>query len=158
VTVTGTATTVCGTLSHSITIPLTVNTPPPPDFSLSASPSSQTVTVGSRTSYTVSVGALNGFSGSVSLSNGSLPTGVTASFNPTSITGFRQFRAERFHVGLDSRGHLHADHHGNQRQPEPQRDRFVGGERREHLFYGDCQQHVERHGILLAQRKLYGNV
>lgn len=87
VTVTGTATTVCGTLSHSITIPLTVNTPPPPDFSLSASPSSQTVTVGSRTSYTVSVGALNGFSGSVSLSNGSLPTGVTASFNPTSITG-----------------------------------------------------------------------
>ncbi|HLQ50562.1 MAG TPA: hypothetical protein VK129_03635, partial [Terriglobales bacterium] len=82
-TITGTS----GSLSSSTTVTLGVNMPPPPDFSLTASPSSQTVTAGSGTSYTVTVGALNGFSGSVALSTGSLPAGVTASFNPASVTG-----------------------------------------------------------------------
>ncbi len=57
------------------------------DFVISASPNSQTVTPGNGTSYTVTVGALNGFNGTVSLSASGLPSGASASFNPTSITG-----------------------------------------------------------------------
>jgi len=58
-----------------------------PDFTISASPSSQTVVAGNPTSYTVTVSPLNGFTGNVALSNGSLPTGVGLTFNPTTITG-----------------------------------------------------------------------
>ena len=76
-----------GSLASSATVTLIVNTPVNPDFSLAASPASQTVTAGSGTSYTVTVGALNGFSGSVALGTGSLPAGVTATFNPASVTG-----------------------------------------------------------------------
>jgi hypothetical protein len=60
--------------------------PPSPDFSLSASPISQTVTAGAGTSYSVAITPLNGFSGTVTFSTGSLPSGVSASFNPTSVT------------------------------------------------------------------------
>ncbi|MGA8365966.1 MAG: glycoside hydrolase family 3 C-terminal domain-containing protein [Candidatus Acidiferrales bacterium] len=59
---------------------------PPPDFSISASPSSQTVTAGSQTIYTVTVGTVNGFTGSVALTASGLPSGATASFNPASIS------------------------------------------------------------------------
>src|SRR6516162_3973103 len=57
------------------------------DFSLSVASSSQTVTAGNSASYSVSAPALNGFSGTVSLSVSGLPSGATASFSPTSITG-----------------------------------------------------------------------
>src|SRR5260221_13454160 len=77
-----------GTLTHSTTVSLVVNTqPPPPDFTISASPSTQTVNVGSATTYTASIGALNGFGGVVTLSASGLPTGATASFSPTTVTG-----------------------------------------------------------------------
>ncbi len=76
-----------GNLSHSTTTTLVVNAPLPPDFTLSASPSSQTVTAGNGTTYTATTTALNGFSGSVALSVSGLPTGASGSFNPTSITG-----------------------------------------------------------------------
>jgi hypothetical protein len=56
-----------------------------PDFSIAASPASQTVTRGSSTTYTVTVGALNGFTGNVSLSVSGLPSRTTATFNPGSI-------------------------------------------------------------------------
>ena len=56
---------------------------PSPDYSLTANPASQTVTEGNSANYTVSVAPLNGFTGSVSFSTGSLPLGVSASFNPT---------------------------------------------------------------------------
>ena len=58
-----------------------------PDFSIAATPASHTVTMGSGTSYTATVTALNGFSGSVSLSASGLPSGASATFNPTSVTG-----------------------------------------------------------------------
>lgn len=58
-----------------------------PDFSVSASPSSQTVPPGVGTSYTVSVTPSNGFTGNVTFSVTGLPSGATASFNPTSISG-----------------------------------------------------------------------
>jgi galactose oxidase-like protein/glyoxal oxidase-like protein/PKD domain-containing protein len=57
-----------------------------PDFSLSASPSSQTVVQGGGTSFTATVTAGSGFSGTVSLSVSGLPTGATASFSPASIS------------------------------------------------------------------------
>jgi regulation of enolase protein 1 (concanavalin A-like superfamily) len=59
----------------------------PADFSISASPSSQTVIQGNNTTYTTSISALNGFTGTVNLSVSGLPTGATASFNPTSVAG-----------------------------------------------------------------------
>src|SRR5581483_4825523 len=60
---------------------------PAPDFTISASPASQTVTAGNGTSYTATIGALNGFSGSVALSVSGLPTGASGSFNPASVSG-----------------------------------------------------------------------
>ena len=74
-----------GTLSHSTTATLIV--PGPPDFGISATPSSQTVAQGNATTYTTSISALNGFTGTAALSMSGLPTGATASFNPTSVTG-----------------------------------------------------------------------
>jgi len=60
---------------------------PPPDFSLSASPSSQAVTAGGSTSYTASVSPSNGFNSTVNLSVSGVPSGATGSFNPASISG-----------------------------------------------------------------------
>jgi hypothetical protein len=56
-----------------------------PDFSVSATPASRTVTQGGGTSYTATVSASSGFSGSVALSVSGLPAGATGTFNPASI-------------------------------------------------------------------------
>jgi hypothetical protein len=61
--------------------------PPPPDFSLSATPASQSVAPGGSTTYTVTVGSLNGFGGVVTLSVSGQPASATLGFNPTTITG-----------------------------------------------------------------------
>jgi hypothetical protein len=59
--------------------------PPTPDFSLSASPFSQTVVQGKSTTYTVTVTPLNGYNKTVTLSVSSgCPTGATCTLNPTS--------------------------------------------------------------------------
>ena len=47
-----------------------------PDFSLSATPASQTVTPGNGTSYALTLTPSNGFASNVSLSLGALPAGV----------------------------------------------------------------------------------
>ncbi len=52
------------------------------DFSLSASPATQTVVQGNGTSYTVTVSPSNGFTGSVGFSVSGLPSGANATFNP----------------------------------------------------------------------------
>lgn len=83
VTITGTS----GSLTHTTTLSLTVNpSAPAPNFSLSASPTSLSITQGASGTDSVSVTALNGFTGSVALSASGLPAGVTASFNPASTT------------------------------------------------------------------------
>jgi polygalacturonase/uncharacterized membrane protein len=82
-TITGTS----GTLMHSATVTLVVNAAATPDFSISATPASQTVTAGSGTSYTATIGALNGFTGTVNLSVTGLPSGAAGSFNPASVAG-----------------------------------------------------------------------
>ena len=58
-----------------------------PDFTVSATPSSQTVVAGGATSYTITVTPENGFGSSVSFATSALPSGVTAAFQPTSVTG-----------------------------------------------------------------------
>src|SRR6185437_7088968 len=60
---------------------------PSPDFSLSVTPSSQSVPAGASTTYTATVAAQNGFSAATNLSVSGLPAGATAAFNPASITG-----------------------------------------------------------------------
>ena len=57
------------------------------DFSLSISPASQTVWQAQSTSYLVTVTAINGFAGTVTFTVSGLPTGATATFNPTSVSG-----------------------------------------------------------------------
>jgi hypothetical protein len=66
-----------------------------PNFSLSASPSSLSVTRGSSGNSTITVSPSGGFTGSVSLSTSALPSGVTASFgtNPTTGTSVVTFAA-----------------------------------------------------------------
>ncbi len=82
VTITGTS----GSLTNYTTVFLTVNAVPTANFTLSASPSSVTIAQGANGTSAVTIAPQNGFSGSVSLSASGLPTGVTASFNPTSAT------------------------------------------------------------------------
>ncbi len=60
--------------------------PPTPDFSLGASPGTQTVTAGSSTTFSVTLTPSGGFSSSVGLSVSGLPTGANGSFNPTSVS------------------------------------------------------------------------
>ena len=51
-----------------------------PDFTIAASPSSQTVTKGQATAYTVTVTRVNGFTGPVTLSVSGLPAAASASW------------------------------------------------------------------------------
>src|SRR5262249_14537276 len=52
--------------------------PTTPNFTVTATPTLQTVTTGGNATYTVTVGSLNGFAGSVTLSASGLPAGATA--------------------------------------------------------------------------------
>jgi hypothetical protein len=66
-----------------------------PDFSLTDSPSSLTVTQGTSGTSTVTIHPSGGFTGSVTLSASGLPSGVTASFgtNPATSTSVVTFTA-----------------------------------------------------------------
>ena len=55
------------------------------DFSLAATPSSNSAAQGTTAGYTVTVGALAGFTGSVGLSITGLPAGANATFSPQTI-------------------------------------------------------------------------
>ena len=57
-----------------------------PNFTLSANPNSVTITQGGSGTSTITVTDVDGFTGSVGLSASGLPSGVTATFNPTSTT------------------------------------------------------------------------
>ncbi len=81
-----TITGVSGALTHTTTTTLVVNIPPPPDFTLSGSPASQSVTQGGSTSYGVTITPTSGFSGQVTLSVTGLPTGATGTFNTNPAT------------------------------------------------------------------------
>src|SRR5205807_2477503 len=76
-----TLTGVSGSLTRTTTVTLVVNSPP--DFTLAASPASQTVVQGNSTSYSVTINPTGGFSNSVTRSVSGLPGGATGSSNPT---------------------------------------------------------------------------
>jgi hypothetical protein len=58
-----------------------------PDFTLAASPTSGSVAQGNNGTVTVNINRLNGFTGSVAFTASGLPSGVTASYSPSSTTG-----------------------------------------------------------------------
>jgi uncharacterized membrane protein len=64
VTVTGN----CCNMTRSATFSVTVTSPPPPDFTLTISPTNQTIRRGSTATYTITVKGSNGFNGTVTLS------------------------------------------------------------------------------------------
>jgi len=78
VTITGTS----GNLTHTTSVSLVVNAAPVPDFSLSATPASQTVVQGGSTTYTANISRLGGFTGGITFSVSGLPAGATGAFNP----------------------------------------------------------------------------
>lgn len=63
--------------------------PPPPDFTGTVTPNTQSVSPGLSTSYLITVIPLFGLTGDVTLGIAGLPAGATASFNPktVSVTG-----------------------------------------------------------------------
>jgi len=84
VTITGTS----GSLTHTTTVGLTVNAAATGNFTISASPTSLSITRGSHGTSTITITPSNGFAGSVTLSATGMSTGVTATFgtNPTTKT------------------------------------------------------------------------
>src|ERR1700761_1427459 len=89
VTLTGTS----GALSHSATVALTTTAvPPPPDFSLTVTPTSQTLVEGTTgTALSLVATSMNGFASQVAIGIAGLPAGVTASpASPTLTPGTAQ--------------------------------------------------------------------
>jgi len=82
-TITGTS--ISPSLTHSITASLVVNPPPQPSFTISISPSSQSVSRGGKAIYTVTIAPVNGFTGTVALTPGGAKTGVNPTLDPTSV-------------------------------------------------------------------------
>jgi len=80
-TVKGSAT---GPGDKTTTVAVTVG--PPPDYSLSATPSSLTINAGGNAQTTVNITRTN-FTGAVALSLDAPPAGITATFNPAAPTG-----------------------------------------------------------------------
>jgi fibronectin type 3 domain-containing protein len=82
ITVTGTGTSTTHTASYSLTVnPVVTN-----GFSMSASPSSGTVTAGSSTTSTISTLVTSGVAQTVGLSASGAPTGALVSFSPNTLT------------------------------------------------------------------------
>jgi kumamolisin len=82
VTITGTS----GSLTATTTLALTVNSTATPNFSVSASPASLTVTQGSSGTSTITVTSTGGFNSATTLSASGLPSGVTAAFSTNPVT------------------------------------------------------------------------
>jgi subtilase family serine protease len=82
VTITGTS----GSLTATTTLALTVNSSATPNFSVSASPTSVTVTQGSSGTSAITVTSSGGFNSATTLSASGLPSGVTATFSTNPVT------------------------------------------------------------------------
>src|ERR1700677_3202496 len=82
VTITGTS----GSLTATTTVALTVSATATPNFTLSAWPSSVSVTQGSTGTSTISVTDKGSFSAATTLSATGLPSGVTAAFSTNPVT------------------------------------------------------------------------
>jgi subtilase family serine protease len=82
VTITGTS----GSLTATTSISLTVSSTTSPAFSVSASPTSVTVTQGASGTSTITVASTGGFDSATTLSASGLPSGVTATFSTNPVT------------------------------------------------------------------------
>ena len=82
VTITGTS----GSLTATTTVSLTVNAPSSPNFSVSASPASVTVTEGSSGTSSITITSTGGFNSATTLGASGLPSGVTATFSTNPVT------------------------------------------------------------------------
>jgi uncharacterized protein (TIGR03118 family) len=74
---------------HGLFAAITANASTPPttaDFSLSASPTTASVTPGGSASIALSIGGLNGFDSAVTFSCSGEPTNTSCTFNPNTIT------------------------------------------------------------------------
>ena len=80
ITITGTS----GSLTATTVTTLTVTAQSSGSFTLASSASTLSVAQGASGTDTITVGDVNGFSGSVSFAASGMPSGVTASFSPTS--------------------------------------------------------------------------
>jgi hypothetical protein len=81
-TVTGTA----PSATHATTVTLTVNAPPPNDFSISASPTTLSLGQNATGTSTISTAVTSGSAQSITLSVGGTPSGATASLSPANVT------------------------------------------------------------------------
>jgi hypothetical protein len=88
----------------SVLVGKLVQTGPPADFSGSISPSTVTAAPNNSATATVTLTALNGFSSDVTLSASGLPTGVTASFASSTITGGNGSTTLTVNVGSNAVG------------------------------------------------------
>lgn len=64
--------------------------PPTADFTISLTPSSQTITAGDSTTYIIIVGSLNGFNQAVNFNVTGLPADASFSISPSTVTGSGQ--------------------------------------------------------------------
>ena len=78
--------TASGSGVSSVTAAFSLTVAPPPDFSLSVSPTSATVKAGEAATYTLSVAPVGGFNQLVSLSCTGAPAAATCSVAPASVT------------------------------------------------------------------------
>ena len=83
ITVTGTS----GAELHTATVSLTITPAANPNFTISASPASVTVTRGSSGTSRITTTVSGGFGSSIALSASGQPAGATISFSPPSISG-----------------------------------------------------------------------
>ncbi len=81
VTVTGTS----GALTRTTSVQLTINAPATPNFTLSATPASSSVTAGGSAGFTVSSAASGGFASNITLSATPAISGVSYSFSTNPI-------------------------------------------------------------------------
>ncbi|MGA3041876.1 MAG: protease pro-enzyme activation domain-containing protein [Bryobacteraceae bacterium] len=81
ITVTGTS----GSITETTSVSLTVTSTPTPAFTISAAPTSVSVVQGNSGTSTITTAVSGGFNSAIALTASGQPTGVTVSFNPTSI-------------------------------------------------------------------------
>jgi hypothetical protein len=74
-----------GALTHIRTVNLSVSAPSP-TFAMTAGPSTQSAQAGQSATYTVSTAAIGGFNGGIGLSVSGMPSGMSASFSPATVS------------------------------------------------------------------------
>ena len=89
--------------THATAISLNVTAPVANDFSISASPSSLSLSAGQNGTATISTAVTSGAAQTLSLSASGLPAGATASFSPASMPAGGQLDPDHQHVGIHRR-------------------------------------------------------